>query len=1478
MQFLQRFCCVVIGSSMLLVSSVLFLHAQSLRILDLSTDAYPRVTARCVLYDAQKRIVYPHRVQEIVLRENGEVVQGVTMKLPERKIPRSISCVLALDISGSMQGNRLDNAKSAAYTLVEELPLDLSECAITSFDDRSSIIRDFSQNRSDLMAGIYGLQVGGGTDYDAAFSGKTGAFRVLQKARYRKVIVFLTDGLSTADTTAIIRQAKEQSATIYCITLNMPMPSVLRTIAEQTGGRTFENIGSREEAHSIYREILRQELDIQPFSIEWQSAVSCKQEHLIDIALPSYQVRESVVMEKPGATAIALRVTPQTVHFPILSSGSTQGVALRLQALGATFHVLSVTSSSMAITSLTTQFPLEIPAGSTKILRLRYAPQDTNFVSADIGIITDKCGMISVYADGGSRWTRTQEKTLVLTKPSGGEVLWIGGDTVLTWQGIRSDQAINVDMSVNGKPFERLYGNVSGLQQPWNITTGEGDSVRLRITKPWRIDGVQDPAVMTLVGHRGPVNSVRYSYDGTMIVTAGDDATIRVWNAETGDIIRTFPSEFRPFVSAKFVQQDKAILASNLEGKVILYDLASGAVKQTYIAFGLAVSQSMLGSDPGKSDSPEPPFIWVPDGRGRMVRVPNPQYNGGTRSTVTNDITPPIFNRFELYDAALSPDGRSVVGVGEFASPVQWYARTARMDKKLPPLKNKNYSVEFSPSGTHLYVAGEKGFAVYSTSGTIQHLLEMPRTSVIAFSILNNEKNCIIGTVQGGLYYADITNATILHSVQAHNKMIVSIAQSPNQQYVAVASIDNTISIHRTDNLQEVGRIYGSSSDFLNVAFSPDGKSISASSADGSVRVWNFDVQYELQSYTMSRSFSIVRPHFLTSSIMVGAVEQGQQRDSVFSGRLRNPHSVPLWVGVPMVYGTDSAAFHIVSGGNRFVPPHDSIDVEIRFAPMHAGEHNARLAFPSVEDTTYLSIQGVGLPPSVVISHVAHEGIDVGDEIIGGSKIVVLDNLVRNISPSDMRVVSVTIEQGHDAFAIERSPSVLARGMMLSFSTRFMPQRIGLASCRIRVTLLQTDNNSMKTLSLVVTGTGVADIVQGTLGLYDDKGQTVDTLRIRRTPVRTVQPLLPYIFFEENADSIPPRYHVRTAIRENVLRSKNAMEAHFYILDIIGERLRRSSSAHIELTGCNANTGREKNNLALSRRRAESVRQYWVQNFGIHPKRISVVARNLPLQPSQGKETESFAENRRVEIIASQPDIMSAIDIIDTLQYVQPGIMMVRFASQTSNTQRVHTSDSLLPACSRIPLALTLRTGLGVLTEEKILVQQPLNALWNIGQSIPQIPWHNGIGFVSAVPKYESSPLPSLPCGVRIDGCTIIIKVEADSTEHEAFSRQAERWNLILFPYNSSSLSEQNKSVIRTISKKIEELTTRKNAVIEGYTDTIGEFEYNKELSLRRARSVAQLLHLPTSSCFGMGEEIALYPNALPEGRFLNRTVRITLR
>jgi outer membrane protein OmpA-like peptidoglycan-associated protein len=64
---------------------------------------------------------------------------------------------------------------------------------------------------------------------------------------------------------------------------------------------------------------------------------------------------------------------------------------------------------------------------------------------------------------------------------------------------------------------------------------------------------------------------------------------------------------------------------------------------------------------------------------------------------------------------------------------------------------------------------------------------------------------------------------------------------------------------------------------------------------------------------------------------------------------------------------------------------------------------------------------------------------------------------------------------------------------------------------------------------------------------------------------------------------------------------------------------------------------------------------------------------------------------------------------------------------------------------------------------------------------------------------------------------------------------------------------------------------------ITGYTDTRGNAELNQKLSTERAATVAQLIGAESMEVAGKGISV-LHNNALPEGRFYNRYVRVDMR
>ncbi|MBO0765137.1 MAG: WD40 repeat domain-containing protein [Hyphomicrobiaceae bacterium] len=87
------------------------------------------------------------------------------------------------------------------------------------------------------------------------------------------------------------------------------------------------------------------------------------------------------------------------------------------------------------------------------------------------------------------------------------------------------------------------------------------------------------PPVMQLIGHQGPVIAVASTEEDGWIVSAGADATVRLWNGSSGAPVRTIELSEGP-VTALAVDQRRALVGHH-GGVIVLWDLERGERLET---------------------------------------------------------------------------------------------------------------------------------------------------------------------------------------------------------------------------------------------------------------------------------------------------------------------------------------------------------------------------------------------------------------------------------------------------------------------------------------------------------------------------------------------------------------------------------------------------------------------------------------------------------------------------------------------------------------------------------------------------------------------------------------------------------------------------------------------------------------------------------------------------------------------------------
>ena len=387
----------------------------------------------------------------------------------------------------------------------------------------------------------------------------------------------------------------------------------------------------------------------------------------------------------------------------------------------------------------------------------------------------------------------------------------------------------------------------------------------------------------------------------------------------------------------------------------------------------------------------------------------------------------------------------------------------------------------------------------------------------------------------------------------------------------------------------------------------------------------------------------------------------------------------------------------------------------------------------------------------------------------------------------------------------------------------------------------------------------------------DSTGKQFDisTITIKETEINRLQPLLPFVFFDEDSFTIPSRYrllqeHEASTFDINGLTSQSKLEVYWSLLDIIGYRLQKNPTASITLTGCNAHKGNEKNNIDLSRKRAEQVRLYLHTIWHIPVERCSINARNLPNNASishAGYEqdiSDAQQENRRVEISSDNFSILEPVHISAKIVSINPESILYSFPEQKG--------DSII------------NRNIEIKTDNGQLIQQTIsgniaNFKAHLSGIATQLSKQNDDNLISTLTMYDAQ---QVKCKT---GLSIPIK-RITQIEHKHNDTMYNEYSLVLFPFNASTIEQNNKRIISMIKS---ELNPGASISIAGFTDRVGVYNHNKTLSYNRALAVYKALNItsdiysinPLTDIVGYGEQDV---HELPEGRLYWRTVNIFVK
>ena len=290
------------------------------------------------------------------------------------------------------------------------------------------------------------------------------------------------------------------------------------------------------------------------------------------------------------------------------------------------------------------------------------------------------------------------------------------------------------------------------------------------------LDAITGSSRSVFSGHLQRVRSLAFSLDGTLLVSGSEDGAIKLWDVQTGGVVKTFWGQ----ADSVSISPDSTTIASGSRSGVCLWDVGTGKCQRhdiintsptpekvtclnflsaipgrlAYVSCGLVQQWDTNGSETGPTTSGRYIAFFSDGKRFVLCHEGHPT----VRDTVSGAIIATLHRHGRYFSFSLccfSPSDEFVAGVTHGDVVYVWnVADTPRIIETFLPAKSKILSLAYSSSLVSMHIDGTIRFLrIDSDSPDSTARVEKPAwmpQAKITYTTLQGEEGIAISADAGG--------------------------------------------------------------------------------------------------------------------------------------------------------------------------------------------------------------------------------------------------------------------------------------------------------------------------------------------------------------------------------------------------------------------------------------------------------------------------------------------------------------------------------------------------------------------------------------------------------------------------------------------------------------------------------------------------------------------------------------------------------
>ncbi len=405
-------------------------------------------------------------------------------------------------------------------------------------------------------------------------------------------------------------------------------------------------------------------------------------------------------------------------------------------------------------------------------------------------------------------------------------------------------------------------------------------------------------------GHTKRINSAVYSPDGKKILSASDDHTIKEWDVESGQCLKTFTGHTGSVMSAVYSRDGKKILSASFDKTIIEWDVESIQCIKTFAGHKDAVTRAGYSGDGEKilSTSLDKTIKEWDVESGQCLKTFTGHEYPGTSAIYSKDGKKVLSASFDktikewdvesgqclktftghtgwVMSAVYSGDGKKILSASWDGTIKEWDVESGQCLKTFTGHKSAVWSAVYSGDGGKILSASNdhtiKEWDVESGQ-CLKTFTWHTKGVVVVGAVYNGDgKKILSASVDGTIKEWDVESGQCLKTFIGHKPSVWKTKYSVDGKKILSASGDHTIKEWDVESGHCLKTFIGHTGWVISAVYNADGKKILSASWDHTIKEWDVDSGQCLNTFTIHSDYVYTAVYSRDEKKILSAMHDG---------------------------------------------------------------------------------------------------------------------------------------------------------------------------------------------------------------------------------------------------------------------------------------------------------------------------------------------------------------------------------------------------------------------------------------------------------------------------------------------------------------------------------------------------------------------------------------------------------------------------